>query len=60
MFIKKVLVAALLATGMAGGMTLPQTSIAAVSVYVNTPPPAVRYERVPEVRRGYVDRKSVV
>jgi hypothetical protein len=54
MFTKKVLVSALFAAGMLGAGAMPQTSIAAIDVYVNVAPPAERYERVPEVRRGYV------
>ena len=54
MFVKKVLAPALFAAGMLGGALLPQTSMAAVEVYVNAAPPAVRYERIPEERRGYV------
>jgi YXWGXW repeat-containing protein len=54
MFTRKVLVSALFAAGMLGAAAMPQTSIAAIDVYVNVAPPAERYERVPEVRRGYV------
>ena len=54
MFTKKVLVSALFAAGMLGAAAMPQTSIAAIDVYVNVAPPADRYERVPEARRGYV------
>lgn len=54
MFTKKVLVSALFAAGMLGAAATPQTSIAAIDVYVNVAPPAERYERVPEARRGYV------
>jgi hypothetical protein len=51
---KKALAAALLAAGMLGGALMPQTASAAIEVYVNAPPPAPRYERVPELQRGYV------
>ena len=54
MFTKKVLVSALFAAGMLGAAVMPQTSVAAIDVYVNFGPPAERYERVPEARRGYV------
>ena len=54
MFTKKVLVSALFAAGMLGAAAMPQTSSAAIDVYVNIAPPAERYERVPEARRGYV------
>src|SRR6185295_15511074 len=54
MFTKKVLVSALFAAGMLGAAAMPQTSIAAIDVYVNVAPPAERYERIPEARRGYV------
>lgn len=54
MMIKKVLVTALLAAGMIGGMAIPLPGLAAVGIYVNVAPPAERYERVPVMRRGYV------
>ena len=54
MFTKKVLVSALFAAGMLGAAAMPLTSVAAVEVYVTSAPPAERYERVPEARRGYV------
>ena len=54
MFTKKVLVSALFAAGMLGAAAMPQTSVAAVEVYVTAAPPAERYERVPEARHGYV------
>ncbi len=39
-----------------GGLVIPQTASAQVSVgvQVGTPPPPLRYERVPAPRRGYV------
>jgi hypothetical protein len=54
MFTKNVLASALLAAGMLGGAVMPQTASAAIEVYVNAPPPEARYERVPQVQRGYV------
>jgi hypothetical protein len=37
-----------------GAISMPLTASAAVAVYFNTGPPAVRYEAVPAPRRGYV------
>ena len=54
MFIKKVLVSALLAAGMLGAVATPLPSVAATDVQVNFGPPAERYERVPEARHGYI------
>ncbi|MET3133489.1 hypothetical protein AAKU55_003779 [Oxalobacteraceae bacterium GrIS 1.11] len=48
--IKKLLLAAMLA-GSLGGVTLPASSAVIV---VQTAPPELRSERVPEARRGYV------
>ena len=57
MFMKKVLVSALLAAGMIGAVATPLSSIAQVVIEVielNYGPPAARYEVVPEPRSGYV------
>jgi hypothetical protein len=54
MLTKKVLVSALFAAGAIGAMATPLTSQAQIQVYLNTPPPAVRYEAVPAPRDGYV------
>jgi hypothetical protein len=54
MFTKKVMVSALLAVGMLGAAAMPLPALAAIDVYVNAAPPEARYERVPEMRRGYV------
>jgi len=54
MFTKKVLVSALFAAGVIGAMATPLSSEAQVVLYLNTPPPAVRYEAVPTPRSGYV------
>jgi hypothetical protein len=54
MFIKKVLVSVLFAAGTIGAVATPLPSVAAVDVYVNIGPPPLRFERVPEPRRGYV------
>ena len=54
MFMKKVLVSALFAVGMIGAVATPLPSAAAVDVQLNFGPPAPRYERVPDSRRGYV------
>jgi hypothetical protein len=54
MFVKKVLVSALLAAGMIGAVATPLSSVAAVEIQLNFAPPPDRYERVPAPRRGYV------
>ena len=54
MIAKKVLVSALFAAGAIGAVATPLTSVAQVGVYLNIPPPAVRYEVVPAPRSGYV------
>jgi len=54
MFTKKLLVSALLAAGMIGGVATPLSSMAAVEIQLNFAPPAPRYEAVPAPRRGYV------
>jgi hypothetical protein len=54
MLVKKVLVSALFAAGMLGAAAMPLPSAAAIDVYVNVGPPPDRYERVPDMRRGYV------
>jgi WXXGXW repeat (2 copies) len=53
MLIKKVLLATLIATGAIGTMAIAPAATAAV-VYIQTAPPAPRYEEVPTLRRGYV------
>ena len=37
-----------------GGLAVPVTASAAVQVYLNVAPPAVRYEAVPAPRAGYI------
>jgi len=54
MLTKRVLVSALFAAGAIGAVATPLSSMADVTVYVDTPPPAVRVETVPEPRTGYV------
>jgi hypothetical protein len=54
MFVKKVLVSAVLAAGMIGAAVTPLSSVAEVSIELNFGPPAVRYEAVPAARSGYV------
>jgi len=54
MFVKKVLVSALLAAGMIGAVGTSLSSVAAVEIQLNFGPPADRYEVVPAPRRGYV------
>ena len=54
MFTKKVLVSALFAAGVIGAVATPLSSQAQIDVFVNTAPPAVRYEAVPAPRSGYV------
>ena len=54
MFMKKVLVSAILAAGMIGAVATPLTSLAQVEVQLNFGPPAARYEVVPAPREGYV------
>ena len=54
MFTRKVLVSALFAAGAIGAAATPLSSVAQVVVYLNTAPPAVRYEAVPQPRSGYV------
>ena len=51
---RKILPVLLMAVGTLGAATIPQTSAAAVGVYVQVAPPAPRFERLPEPRRGYV------
>ena len=48
---RKLLLGAIVASTFAA---IAPTAQAAVEVYVNTPPPAVRYEVVPSARAGYV------
>jgi WXXGXW repeat (2 copies) len=55
MFMKKVLVSALIAAGTIGAVAIPLPSSAqSVEIYVNSPPPAPREEVVPAPRTGYV------
>lgn len=54
MFMKKTLVSVLLAAGMIAAVAMPLPSMASVDVQLNFGPPPMRYERVPEMRRGYV------
>ena len=54
MIAKKVLISALFSAGAIGAVATPLTSVAQVGVYLNIPPPAVRYEVVPAPRSGYV------
>jgi YXWGXW repeat-containing protein/thrombospondin type 3 repeat protein len=57
MFMKKILISALVAAGMIGAVAAPLPVAAAtgsVEIYVNSPPPPPRHEYVPEPRRGYV------
>ena len=56
MFTKKVLMSVLIAAGTLGAVAAPLPALAAtnVDIYVNTAPPAPRYEAVPGPRRGYV------
>jgi hypothetical protein len=54
MFTRKVLVSALFAAGAIGAVATPLSSVAQVVLYLNTAPPAVRYEAVPTPRSGYV------
>jgi hypothetical protein len=54
MFTRKVLVSALLSVGTLAAVVTPLTSVAQIDVFVNTAPPAVRYEAVPAPRDGYV------
>ena len=54
MLTKRVLVSALIAAGAIGAVATPLSSVAEITLYVNTPPPAVRYEPVPDPRPGYV------
>ena len=54
MFVKKVLVSALFTAGFIGAVATPLSSVAQVEIYLNTAPPAARYEVVPAPRSGYV------
>ena len=54
MFTRKVLVSALLAAGTIGAAAIPLSSVAQVVLYLNTAPPAARYEAAPAPRSGYV------
>ena len=54
MFTKRILVSALVAAGALGAVVTPLSSVAQVTVYLNTAPPPVRIEAVPAPRTGYV------
>ena len=54
MFGRKILVIVLLAAGTLGAMSMPTVSEASSSVSLRIGPPPVRYEIVPDPRRGYV------
>lgn len=54
MFIKKTLLAALIATGAIGAVGVLPTTVQAATVYIQSGPPALREEVVPGPRRGYV------
>jgi WXXGXW repeat (2 copies) len=54
LFTKKVLVSAFFAAGVIGAVATPLTSSAQAVIYLDAPPPAVRYEVVPAPRTGYV------
>ena len=51
-FTQKLLSAILISASTFGALAIPQTS--AASIYVQVAPPAPRYERFPEPRRGFV------
>jgi hypothetical protein len=53
MKLRKLLVAGMCVASL-GGAALPTVANAQVSVYVNSAPPAARYEAVPAARRGYI------
>jgi WXXGXW repeat (2 copies) len=56
MFVKKLLVSAMIAAGMLGCVAIPQPGVAESSgdVYLDYAPPPPRYEAVPPPRSGYV------
>ena len=54
MFVKKVLVSALVTAGFIGVAATPLSSMAQAEIYLNTAPPPARYEVVPAPRSGYV------
>jgi hypothetical protein len=56
MFLKKVLVSALLAAGIIGAVATPLPVVAAtnIEIYADRAPPPPRREAVPNPRRGYV------
>ena len=54
MLTKKVLVSALIAAGAIGAAATPLSSVADITIYATTPPPAVKVETVPAPRTGYV------
>lgn len=53
-FARKLLAAALIATGALAAAAIPRTSSASVDVHVQYRPPAPRVEMYPAVRQGYV------
>ncbi len=53
-FARNLLAAALIGVGALGALAIPQTSMAAVDVFVKIAPPPPRVERVPAPRRGYI------
>jgi hypothetical protein len=56
MFMRKMLLSALIAAGTIGGVATPLPSVAAanVDIQLNFGPPPLRYEAVPAPRSGYV------
>ena len=56
MFMRKLLVSAMIAAGTLGAVVLPLPGVAAsnVNIQLNFGPPAPRYEAVPAPRRGYI------
>src|SRR4030095_234998 len=56
MFVKKLLVSAMIAAGMLGCVAIPQPGVAESSgdVFLDSAPPPPRYEAVPPPRSGYV------
>jgi hypothetical protein len=56
MFVKKVLISAMIAAGTIGALATPLQSVAATyrEIVVERAPPPLRNERIPSARRGYV------